>query len=218
MMLGRRSNDHSFNLREPSVPALVKAYIVSFPDRDAQQVVSKQRRRRTSKQQIVLTDVCSLTQTTISIYQSNKNIQLNGIVRQSLTHKLMLKLEVCHCSVKQILLSCNTCLGSTFVASFDTSPRVFGLMTGVTVLLSFWKTGEVARGVVQLENEPSRRLKLYIHGENFPLDETQVIGGLAQCLKATRPLRSLCQRPNFEDIGSFRGELLERLQEKREGL
>ena len=75
MMLGRRSNDHSFNLREPSVPALVKAYIVSFPDRDAQQVVSKQRRRRTSKQQIVLTDVCSLTQTTISIYQSNnKNI------------------------------------------------------------------------------------------------------------------------------------------------
>ena len=149
-MLGRRSNDHSFNLREPSVPALVKAYIVSFPDRDAQQVVSKQRRRRTSKQQIVLTDVCSLTQTTISIYQSNKNIQLNGIVRQSLTHKLMLKLEVCCCSVKQILLSCNTCLGSTFVASSDTSPRVLGLLTGVTVLLSFWQTGDVARGAVQL--------------------------------------------------------------------
>ena len=38
-----------------------------------------------------------------------------------------INVEVCRCCcyVKQILLSCmHTCLGSTFVASFDTNPRV----------------------------------------------------------------------------------------------
>ena len=38
-----------------------------------------------------------------------------------------INVEVCRCCcyVKQILLSCmHTCLGSTFVASFDTKPRV----------------------------------------------------------------------------------------------
>ena len=48
-----------------------------------------------------------------------------------------INVEVCRCCcyVKQILLSCtHTCLGSTFVASFDTKLGCSRLWTGVTLL------------------------------------------------------------------------------------
>ena len=180
MILGRRRNDHSFNLREPSVPALVKAYIVSFPDRDAQQVVSKQRAEAEEgehqnsklfwqmfavwhKQQYLSINLITRTFDNWMECASIFNTQINA---EAWSLPLLRETNIV---IVQHLFGFNFWSGIWHQPS---GARTIDRRHHAAELLANWRGGERSSTAW---NEPSRWLKLYIHGENLPLDETQVI-------------------------------------------